>query len=102
MYIVNPGSSKHRGIDQEPGKPVAMGEQAALRHSVEIYSFKTPLCALHKGRSKNINPTTFQLAQPSAGATGNCLEKSKSGNILMLILPPSSDNLQPRNFLSCF
>lgn len=66
---------------------MAMGEPAALRHGVGIYSLNTLLCTLGKGRSKNINPTTFRLAQSSVVAISKC---------------PSSDNFQPGDFLLCF
>lgn len=102
MCIGHPGSSKWWGIKQEAGKLMTMGKPAALRHGVGIYSLNTLLCTLGKGRSKNINPNTFRLAQSSVVAISKYLEKSKSRECIYVNTLPCSDNFQPGDFLLWF
>lgn len=64
-----------------------------------VYSLSTLLCTLGNGRSKNINPTTLQLAQSSVVATSKCLEKSKTWECVYTNTLPSSDNFQQGDFL---
>lgn len=67
-----------------------------------IYSLYTLLCTLCKGRSKNINPTTFQLSQSWVVATSKCLEKSKRRECIYANTLKSSDNFQPGHVLLWF
>jgi len=82
---------------------MAMGDDlAVLRHDMGIYSLSTLLCTLGEGTSKNINPTTFRLAQSSAVATRECLERSKIREHIHANGLPSSHNFQPGDLLLWF